>query len=96
VAARPDQPPSIPDMATASGLSPGHFAAQFKQVFHITPRQYVNRLRIERARQRLLTTSLSIDQIAQSLGFAYTHYFDRLFKRETRQTPGAYREMHRL
>ena len=93
---RLDRPIAVPEMAAAVGLSAGHFTERFRRIFHVTPRQYANRIRLERARQLLLTTELTIDQISRSLGFSYTHYFDRIFKSSTGDTPQAYRRKHLL
>ena len=91
VAQRMESIPSVSEMAAAANVSEGHFSQQFKAVLHVSPRQYVNRLRVDRARQLLMNTDMTIDQIARSLGFTYTHYFDRLFKCHMLQTPGEYR-----
>lgn len=83
--------PPVDAIAAQVGLSAGHFTAFFKQTFRITPTQYLIQLRIDRARRLLLTSELTVSEIAHGLGFRYPHYFIRQFKREVGQTPAAYR-----
>lgn len=46
---------------------------------------------IEKAKQQLATTSLSVNEVAYALGFEYPQYFCRLFKSHTGQTPSQWR-----
>lgn len=85
------EPISVDAMAAQVGLSAGHFSAFFKQTFGTTPAQYLIQLRVDRARRMLITTDLTVNQIAHALGFTYPHYFIRQFKQSTQQTPAAYR-----
>lgn len=49
---------------------------------------------IDKAKNLLLTTDLSINEIAYQLGFTYPGYFNRLFKNKTGQTPLAFRNIN--
>ncbi|MEL6135160.1 MAG: helix-turn-helix domain-containing protein [Bacteroidota bacterium] len=49
---------------------------------------------VERAKNMLLRSSQSVSEIAYSLGFNYPHYFTRIFKARTGQTPVEYRSMN--
>lgn len=53
--------------------------------------EYVTDLRIRRAKELLRDSSLKIYEIAESVGYADVHYFGKLFKRKTGQTPKEYR-----
>jgi AraC-like DNA-binding protein len=53
--------------------------------------QHIHAHLIERAKNLLLTTDLSVNEIAYSLGFEYPQYFSRLFKNKTKQTPLEFR-----
>jgi AraC-like DNA-binding protein len=53
--------------------------------------QHIHQALIDRAKQLLLTTSLSINETAYQLGFEYPQYFTRLFKNKTGFTPAAFR-----
>ena len=49
---------------------------------------------MEEAKNRLLNTPLSINEIAFSLGFEYPQYFTKLFKQKTGYTPIEYRQLN--
>ena len=51
----------------------------------------MNRAKIEEGKRLLLSTGLTVAQIAQEIGFADARYFSRLFRRETDLTPSEYR-----
>ena len=54
--------------------------------------QYINHIRIEKAKILLFTTKLSVEQIAATVGIVNPNYFFRLFKKITGETVGQYRE----
>ena len=58
----------------------------------MSPWQYILKVRIEAAKQRLAARDESITQIAMRLGFASSQYFATTFKRITGVTPRAYRQ----
>lgn len=57
-----------------------------------TTRQYIQEQLIEKAKQQLATTSLSVNEVAYALGFEYPQYFCRLFKSRTGKTPSEWRK----
>ena len=58
----------------------------------LTPIAYVQRIRVERAKRLLETTDGSIEEISWAVGYEDPASFQRLFKRLTGLTPGAYRQ----
>ena len=82
---------SLMDLATATGLSPAHFARRFKASTGLPPHQYLMRLRLERAKRLLCESDLSLAQIAFECGFSHQEHMTRLFGRLTGTTPGALR-----
>lgn len=54
--------------------------------------EYVNELKIEKAKRLLGDKTLTIDTIAHEAGFSYAHYFIKVFKGKEGITPGQYRE----
>ena len=64
-----NQPLTIPQIARQACLSTHHFLRTFKLVFDETPHQYLTRRRMERARQMLLNSDVSVTQICFALGF---------------------------
>jgi AraC family transcriptional regulator len=78
-------------IAGATGLSPSHFARQFRTATGKPPHQYLMQLRVERARRLLRYTETSIVEIAFACGFASQEHMTRLFSRSCGTTPAAYR-----
>lgn len=78
-------------IAGATGLSPSHFARQFRLVMGKPPHQYLMQLRIERAKRLLRETSTSLVEVALACGFASQEHMTRLFRRNCSTTPAAYR-----
>jgi AraC-like DNA-binding protein len=73
-------------------LSKAHFIRLFKREIGMTPVQYILHKKMEKAQLLLLTTTLSVKDIAYSLAFDNIGYFDRTFKRMAGVTPGEYRK----
>jgi AraC family transcriptional regulator, transcriptional activator of pobA len=59
----------------------------------LNAQQHIHNQLIEKAKEILLTTHLSINEIAFKLGFEYPQYFNRLFKSKTGLTPAAFRKV---
>lgn len=84
------EPIHIEDMAKRAGLSPSRFTVLFKQHFHMTPYQYLLKLRVEYA-QELLRDGLSLQTASEYCGFTDVHHFSKTFKSATGVNPGYYR-----
>lgn len=67
----------------------------FKELTGQIPLDYINSLRINRAKQLLLMTGDRIHEIAQNVGFNNEYYFNRRFKQSVGIAPGKYRNLHR-
>lgn len=83
---------SIDDLARDVGISPRHFKRRFKQATGEMPLKYLQRVRIEAAKQLLETTRDSIDRITWTVGYKDVSSFCRLFRQHTEISPKAYRE----
>jgi AraC family transcriptional regulator len=90
IEARMDEPLSIACLAGAAGLSPIHFARQFKRTTGKTPHQFLIEARVDRAKA-LLCGDNSIAEIAYQCGFSHQEHMTRLFGRHVGATPAAYR-----
>ena len=82
---------SLDALAARAGWSPFHFHRAFRNVVGETPKQYMLRLRLERAAARLATGSDPVVRIAADAGFASNEVFTRAFRRQFGLTPSAYR-----
>jgi AraC-like DNA-binding protein len=81
---------SLADISSAVGLSPMHFAAQFKAATGLRPHQYLLRRRVERARDMFARTRMSITDVALLVGFQTQAHFTTVFKRFAGQPPRAW------
>ena len=79
-------------LATLAGLSLSQLERQFHRVFHLTPQQWLTRLRIEAA-MALLRGENSIAAIGQACGFSDQSAFSRQFKASVGATPRDYRRL---
>jgi AraC family transcriptional regulator len=86
-----DQDLGLRSMAAVSGLSEDHFARAFRESTGVPPHRYLLQQRLERARQMLETSDMSIVEIAQALGFADQSHLTNLFRRNLGMTPGRVR-----
>lgn len=90
------EPMTLESLADRAYMSPSHFTRQFKQVFDLTPIQYLIQQRIGRASLLLEETAMPIKQICRAVGYDDPYYFSRLFKKITGQNPTDYRRACRL
>lgn len=81
---------TLAELATATGLSPSHFARRFKVSTGVPPHQFLMQLRVERAK-RMLRGGTSIIEIALTCGFTHQEHMTRIFRRAVGVTPAAYR-----
>ena len=79
-------------MSSVAGLTPYHFSHLFTAAMGVPPHRYLLKLRIERARQRLLFGREPILTIALDCGFKDASHFARVFARETGLSPRRFRQ----
>jgi AraC-like DNA-binding protein len=79
------------ELSEIAGLSVFHFARQFKHSEGVTPHSYLVSRRVERAKELLAGTNLSLSEIAFAAGFSDQSHLTRLFRQIVRMTPGQFR-----
>ncbi len=84
--------PSRADVADYVGVSMSYLNRCFRQEIGLTPIAYLNRYRINQAKNLLLTSEQTITEIAMALGFSSSSYFSQVFRRETGMSPSEYQE----
>lgn len=85
------QPISVSRLADVSCISEDHFIRIFKKELRLTPLQYINIKKIEKAQLLLLTTDMPVSDVSFDLSIENVSYFNRLFKLHTGTTPTCYR-----
>lgn len=90
-----EQPLTLEDIAAVACLSPNHLLRSFRQVFGMTPHQFLTRARMQRARRLLRTTDLTVAEVAVAVGYTSVSSFTGLFGRHTGCAPAAYRRQTR-
>lgn len=83
--------PTVQHFADALHVSPAYLGDMLRSLTGQTTQQHIHQALIERAKQLLRSTSLTINETAFRLGFEYPQYFSRLFKNKTGLTPAAFR-----
>ena len=91
-----DKPVRAATLANVARMSLPHYFVTFKRCTGSTPIDYFIRLRMERARELLATTSCSVKEIAGVLGYDDPLYFSRVFKSVNQTTPTQYRATHQV
>jgi AraC-like DNA-binding protein len=86
------EPLRMAQVARVAGFAPDYFSRLFKRDEGTTPELYLRRWRVERAKEMLLGTKLSLDAVRKLCGFRTRSYFHRAFKELAQCTPLEYRK----
>lgn len=83
--------PKLPQVAASAGVSVAHLRRLFHEVFSKSPSAILTRLRLEQAVQRLLTTTDTMETIAENCGFQSASQLARAFQKYYGCSPNAWR-----
>ena len=83
--------PSVQYIAEALNVSPNYLSSLLKVLTGQSTRQHIHEKLIERAKEKLSTTDLSVSEIAYELGFEHPQSFSKLFKTKTKVSPLEFR-----
>lgn len=89
------QPPTNAALAKLCGMSEDHFIRKFRLAIGMTPAQFGLERRIATSAEWLVTTTLSLDEIAEKFGFTDRFHFSRCFSSRIGFPPATYRRLHR-
>lgn len=87
-----DQPLLIDDVARQFGFGVRNFKRRFKEATGYTPITYLQTLRLEKAKQLLESTRMTLDSITYTVGYEDGNSFRRLFRQRVGLLPAAYRK----
>ncbi len=90
-----DDPLPVSAVARASGLTRFHFIRLFKAIFGETPHQYRLRAQIEKAKELLILTDLSVTDICMAVGFSSLGSFSALFSHRVGVSPSEFQRRYR-
>lgn len=83
---------TLDQISVQANMGKYHFSHMFKKWYGISPMQYYTGKKMEQACTWLLESTLSVDEIAERLGYLDTGYFRKAFKNYFGSTPSAYRK----
>lgn len=85
------RPLDLDELARAAHFSRYHFLRAFRRLFHATPHEYLTRKRIERAKELLAQSELTVTEICFEVGFESLGSFSALFHKIVGWSPSIYR-----
>jgi AraC-like DNA-binding protein len=84
-------PPTVQYISSNMNISPNYLRSLLKSFTGLNTQEHIHKKLIEKAKEKLSTTDLSISQIAYELGFEHPPSFSKLFKNKTRFSPLEFR-----
>lgn len=84
--------PTVHHIAESLNVSPGYLSSLLKVLTGQSTQQHIHNKLIEKAKEKLAATDLSVSEIAYELGFGHPQSFSRLFKTKTNLSPLEFRE----
>lgn len=86
--------PTVEKLATDLNVSSSYLSDMLRSLTGQNTQQHIHHKLIEKAKEILTTTDLTVSEIAYQLGFEYPQSFSKLFKRKTSLTPSKCRHSH--
>jgi len=83
--------PTVKFLSEQLNLSSGYLSDMLRSLIGQNAQQYIHLKLVEKAKEKLLTTGLSVSEIAFQLGFGHSQSFSKLFKNKTKLSPVEYR-----
>ena len=84
--------PSVNHISEQLNVSPNYLRGLLKTLTGLNTQQHIHEKLIQKAKEKLSTTDLSISEIAYALGFEHSQSFSKLFKTKTNLSPLAFRQ----
>ena len=87
---------TLEQLSEIAGFEKNYFLRKFKKTKKCTPMAYLRKIRIEKAKELLCFSDMSVSQIAYMTGFETVHHFSNVFLKNTGTRPKEYREANKL
>ena len=82
---------TVQDVLKHAAISRSQLERGFRKYLQRSPQAEIRKVQLNRTKELLATTDLTLPQIAQLTGFSHSEYLSVVFKRESGETPGQYR-----
>jgi YesN/AraC family two-component response regulator len=82
---------TLEELSALAAITPQYLCRLFKKYFDLRPFQYITRKRIQQAKKLLSDNTLSVNEIAHSVGFNDCSYFCAIFKKNEMMSPTEFR-----
>ncbi len=86
-----DRDINISDISDLAGVSVSHFRRLFGRIYGISPHEYLNSIRIAKAKDMLRSEIYSVGEVAGKTGFKNIYYFSRMFRKMTGVAPSGFK-----
>ena len=86
------EPLTLSDIAAVSGYSKYYLVKHFQEQLDTTPIKYLTKIRVQKAVDLLMTTRLSITEIADRVGYSNANYFNKVFRKAVGMAAGEFRK----
>lgn len=89
-----DEKINLKRLSELANMSPNHFHKVFTSTKGVTPNEFITKTRLDKARELLARTDLTVSEIAMQCGFENIPYFSYIFKKNLNLTPMDFRKKH--
>ena len=87
-----EEPISLRELAEMSHMNANYFSVLFKEHTGLTFSDYLTRRRVQRAKELIVGTTLSVNEISERVGYQTAKYFIKVFRKLEGMSPGQYRQ----
>ena len=84
---------NVSTLGNAMNISSWYLSKMFKEQYNITVLDYINKVRVTKAKELLKNTQMTVGEIAKETGFLSSNVFIKTFKKSDGITPGVYRTL---